>query len=170
MQQLGAFSLVAGVGVHRALLRLGVPTKLKWPNDVLLRGRKLAGVLIEADGEAEGPVRIVTGIGINHQLFGAEPVDAASVGPAIDRNELAIAVLEELDRAIESFFADGFACVAHEFHAADALRDRWLRIDRGTDEVRGVGAGVDAEGRLLLRDGDHLHRLTTGSIIEYAAD
>jgi BirA family biotin operon repressor/biotin-[acetyl-CoA-carboxylase] ligase len=66
---LAGLSLAAGVAVADALGKLGLDeTTLKWPNDVLWRGRKLGGILVEIAGESEGPTRAVVGVGVNYRM------------------------------------------------------------------------------------------------------
>jgi BirA family transcriptional regulator, biotin operon repressor / biotin---[acetyl-CoA-carboxylase] ligase len=127
----------------------GLDARVKWPNDVLVDGRKVAGVLAEArPQEGWG----VLGIGVNVAVdLGALPTElrdrAGTLGRAPGEVE---AALRELLAALERWLAATPADVAAELAHRDALRGRAVRWADG----RGVGAGIDAEGRLLVRDYD----------------
>jgi BirA family biotin operon repressor/biotin-[acetyl-CoA-carboxylase] ligase len=154
-------SLAAGLAVLRALERYGVTGgALKWPNDILRDGRKLAGLLVELQGEAAGPTRVVLGVGINGYV-GAR--DAARIdqpwtdvfrltGASVDRNRLAALVIAELHHMFETFAQAGFTPFRREWERRHAYHERRVRLIHDRREVLGIVAGVDASGALLLRD------------------
>jgi BirA family transcriptional regulator, biotin operon repressor / biotin---[acetyl-CoA-carboxylase] ligase len=123
----------------------GAAAVVKWPNDVLLDGRKLAGVLVEA----RPPEWAVLGIGVNVAVDVASlPPDvrelAATLGRAPEELEETLAdLLSRLERRLEEPAADCLAAL----RARDALRDRPLRWSGG----EGTGAGIDDAGALLVR-------------------
>ena len=161
---LAGLSLAVGVIVLRALKSLDiVGAGLKWPNDVLADDGKLAGVLIELNGEYQGPCAAVIGIGLNLRLTpqlreqAGQPVaDLAGLcsGTPPDRNGAAAALINALVRGLQEFERDGFAAFADDYARVDLLRDQPLRLSGPLGDVEGTGAGVDARGALQLRLND----------------
>jgi BirA family biotin operon repressor/biotin-[acetyl-CoA-carboxylase] ligase len=170
---LSGLSLAVGVALVRALRAVGVEqARLKWPNDVLWDHRKLAGVLIEVQGEILGPSAAVIGWGINVCLDEAtrEQVDqavtdvVAAGGPA-DRNRLAGVVLAHLSEVLDAFARCGFAGLRTEWESYHVLAGKGvaLTLADGTRE-RGVVAGVADDGALLVQRPDGLRRFYSGEV------
>ncbi|HAJ41352.1 MAG TPA: biotin--[acetyl-CoA-carboxylase] ligase, partial [Alcanivorax sp.] len=171
---LGGLSLAAGVAVGRALAdtvpELGLG--LKWPNDLLVDGAKLGGVLIELAGEMEGQVQVVVGVGINvamsdHQ---AEAIDQdwtdlrrASAAPP-DRTRLATAVAGELLTMLDRFAVDGFAPFTAAFDQMDVCRDRPVVIHSGAGQRTGVARGVSEDGALRVEIDGEIHYMHGGEV------
>lgn len=161
MGALSGLSLAAGVAVVAALADCGVVgAGLKWPNDVLARERKLAGVLIELGGEFLGPCHAVIGVGINLRL--PARVAAAMDQPAIDvatltgaslpsRNRLAGRLLARLIETLDRFGAQGFAVFRDEYARHDLISGQPIRVHDAGGSFDGVGAGVDERGALRVR-------------------
>ena len=156
--QLGGLSLVVGLAVARALQQLGIGTgiiQLKWPNDVVVGARKLAGVLIESQGDMLGPTAVVIGIGINIDL----PVDVMAridqpvtdlqrvAGVSVSRNQLLAGVLRQLVGMLDEFQAKGFAVFKREWISVHALQQKPVRV-----QVSG-GNAFDAMVRDVADDG-----------------
>jgi BirA family biotin operon repressor/biotin-[acetyl-CoA-carboxylase] ligase len=134
---LGGLSLAAGVAVARALQACGVSrVQVKWPNDVVVDLRKIAGILVETSGDLQGPTAAVIGIGVNYRL--AEPVldridqpvvDVASSASAVpSRTELLAALLASLDAAFTEFDRQGFAPFRDPWRALHAYQGRPVRV------------------------------------------
>lgn len=163
MGNLSGLSLAVGVAVVRALESCGAAgLGLKWPNDVLAPAGKLAGILVELGGEFLGPCHAVIGIGVNLYLPAA--VRAAIDQPAADlaglctplptRNTVVAALLRELAEVLDQFAQSGFAPLREAFEQRDLLRGCALTLSDAHGSQAGEGAGVDARGALLLRQGD----------------
>jgi BirA family biotin operon repressor/biotin-[acetyl-CoA-carboxylase] ligase len=160
---LAGLSLAVAVGAAEALAAEGVPAQLKWPNDLLLAGRKLGGILIELVGEVEGPCAVVIGLGLN--LAGAQAIAEQADQPvaaleqaigqrAHQRNRLAARFISAITRACEQFAIGGFAAFAPRWQRYDMLAGVPVVLALPSEEVRGVARGVDSRGALLLeRDG-----------------
>jgi BirA family transcriptional regulator, biotin operon repressor / biotin---[acetyl-CoA-carboxylase] ligase len=158
---LSGLSLATGVIVLRALHALGIDgPQLKWPNDVLADGGKLAGILVELSGEYQGPCAAIVGIGLNLRLTSAlreqagQPVcDLASLadGAPPDRNRMAAALIASLIEGLDQFEREGFAAFIDEYAGHDALRGVPLRISGAVGDFDGVGAGIDARGALQVQ-------------------
>ena len=164
-------ALVAGLAVRDAVARAapGAQVVVKWPNDVLVEGRKLAGVLVEAVTIGSRVEGIVVGIGVNvhTRAFPEEIADRATsvalVAPsAPDRASLLAAILGGLDRDAHVVLARGLGLVRGRLEAADGLRGRRVKNDGGDE---GVGEGIDDDGRLLVRRDDGvLTRWSAGEV------
>jgi BirA family transcriptional regulator, biotin operon repressor / biotin---[acetyl-CoA-carboxylase] ligase len=154
-------TLAAGVALLEAI-RPALPdasiAQLKWPNDLWLRGKKAAGILVEATQRGARVDHLVVGIGLNvhERTF---PVELSSTATslalegatALDRSSLVASVLTRLDRAYARFARDRLASFLERWRAADALVGRRIRVRFADGSARaGVGAGVDLAGRLLL--------------------
>ena len=156
--QAAALSLAVGLAVARALEHER-PLQLKWPNDILAGFRKLAGILVEIQGDALGPAWAVIGIGINRRMPDTvrEHIDQAvtglqDIGPALTRTEILAHVLIQLDRTLAQFETAGFAPLAQDWNARHAYHGRRVALllpDGG--RIEGQVAGVDAQGALRLR-------------------
>ncbi|OWY38334.1 biotin--[acetyl-CoA-carboxylase] ligase [Xenophilus sp. AP218F] len=154
MAQLAGLSLAVGVALARALRGLGAPVTLKWPNDVLLAGNKLAGILIELSGDALGPAAVVIGIGLNVNDPGPVDQPAASLadaGVALDRSRLLALLLNELRLVLAEFDRGGFAPLRQEWESLSAFQDCPVRLSFSRGEpVEGVMRGVADNGALLV--------------------
>jgi len=164
MGALTGLSLAAGTAVITALNDCGATgAGLKWPNDVLAGGRKLAGVLIELGGEFLGPCYAVIGIGINLRL----PADvvAAIDQPVTDvaaltgadppsRNRLAGRLLARLIETLDRFAERGFAAIVADYAQADLLHGKAVRVAAADGTRDGIAEGVDIRGALRVRHGD----------------
>lgn len=171
---LSGLSLAVGVAVIRALARVGVhDAGLKWPNDVIWRGRKLAGLLIEVQGEVSGPAAAVIGLGLNCRLPDAlrdridQPVvDLAQIVPgAIDRNQLLALLLQEMKTVLNQFAQSGFAPLREEWQRLHVYQDKPVRLtlpDAGV--LEGSAAGVDEGGALLLDTATGIRRVHSGDV------
>ena len=174
MGALTGLSLAVGTAVVAALADCGVDdTGLKWPNDVLARGRKLAGILIELGGEFLGPCHAVIGIGINVRLtpaslrgIGQPAIDLATlgVGDTPVRNRLAGRLLAHLVETLDRFATHGFADFQDDYARLDLLAGAPVRIESGTATHEGVAAGVDERGALRVRAGGALRTYDSAEV------
>ena len=158
-RDLSALSLAVGVAVAQGLQTLGAAgVRLKWPNDLLLAGRKLAGILIEMRSELGGPCTVVIGIGVNVAV-GEEvraqidqPVAslADAIQPPPSRNAVAASILSALSQTLTTFAARGFAAFTADWLTLDALAGRAVTLSLPDRTVSGIARGVDANGLLLI--------------------
>ena len=156
--------LVAGVAVRRAVLDLGLSANLKWPNDLQHEGLKLAGLLCERIGGVD-----LVGVGLNLNVDPADlPPDVrrratslyAATGFRTDPPAALAALAKHLAALLLRADEVTFASVREEYERHHALTGRRVRVGA----VEGVCEGIDAEGRLLVREGETLHRLTSGTV------
>lgn len=165
---LSGLSLAVGVAIVRVLRSKQIPAMLKWPNDVLLDGKKLAGILIELTGDALGPVPVVIGIGLNlstpdnvDQPTASLPLDAGLPG----RNQLLAQMLNSLHDVLETFRAKGFASLRAEWESYCSHQNQPITlILPHTGPVQGVARGVDNQGALLIDTATGLHSYQIGEV------
>lgn len=171
---LSGLSLAAGVAVMRALQALGISDAgLKWPNDVVWRGGKLAGILIEMQGEMLGPSAAVIGIGLNVRVADAvrDRIDQAvsdletACGRTLDRNAVLASMLVELRHALEVFARDGLAPFRDEWQRHHVHQDKPVTLLLpGARREQGVARGVAEDGALLIETRAGLQRCHSGEV------
>jgi len=164
--RLPLLSYAAAVAVAEALeAAAGLAGRLKWPNDVLVDGRKIAGILLESRiGQAPA---VVVGIGVNVAQRAFPPDLAPRVtsvalagGRSTDREALLAALLESFDAWRGRLEGEGFAAVRERWLALSDTLGRPVRVDGRV----GIAVDLDAEGALVLRDGATLHRVIAGEM------
>jgi BirA family biotin operon repressor/biotin-[acetyl-CoA-carboxylase] ligase len=179
-----ALSLAIGVAIVRALRRFGLESvKLKWPNDVVIAHRKLAGILIDLRGEAGGPSRVVIGVGMNLHLPPAVRLSLAEQQAALatdlhehlrertpDRNVLVAAVLDELVATLRTFERNGFAAFESEWRGLDSMRDKPVRVLSANETINGIARGVAADGSLQVEVQGQVRRFMSGDVSLRAAE
>ena len=154
--EVGALALAVGLGVHDALTDLGAPdVQLKWPNDVLLGGRKVAGILVELV-RLSPTVEVVIGIGVNVGCGSAiasqveQPIaDVAEAVPGISRNRLLARVIDQVLAASHTFAASSFAAMHERWRNAHRHEGETVTVTTPTESVSGV-ASVLPTGALAL--------------------
>jgi len=168
-------SLLGALGVAEAIERTaGLEAALKWPNDLIVGGRKVGGLLGELCAEASRLQHVILGIGINVNQdeadFEAELRQTATSlkiesGRLVDRAAVIRSVCESLDHWYDRFLSSGVAAIL------DGVRRRCLTLGRevvarsGDQELRGLAVDLDDEGALMIRDGrGSLHRLYAGDV------
>jgi BirA family biotin operon repressor/biotin-[acetyl-CoA-carboxylase] ligase len=167
---LSSLSLAAGVAVVEGLKALGITqVGLKWPNDILWDGRKLAGLLLEVAGEADGPSRVVLGLGINYGLAPAQGekidqpwADLTEIpgGSGISRNQLAAILLDRLLQTMGGFTRDGISSLVADWQRYDLYYGKPVSLQMGERQIDGIHRGIDMTGSILLEQ-------STGEICAY---
>jgi len=157
---LSGLSLATGVALMRALQALGVNgARLKWPNDVLGAGGKIAGILIEAQGDMLGPSAVVIGIGMNLTLPQQvlqridQPVSDLSQLTAAppQRNLLLATVLRELAGVLREFSANGFAGLREEWGSYHLYQNQSVQLLLPDGKmIQGIVRGVNQDGALSV--------------------
>lgn len=157
---LEGLSLAVGVAVARALAANELPAvQLKWPNDVMYRGAKLGGILLEMTGDAAGACQVIVGVGLNVAMPGSAAggidqawTDIETIGEGVrpGRNTLLAALLNELLPQLAGFEQQGFALWRDEWMALDAFAGAPVVLRTGAQEMAGIARGVDLRGALQL--------------------
>ncbi len=168
-QRLPLLSLASGLAVRDAIARwTSEAPQIKWPNDVLIAGKKVAGILVEGIAAGDRATAVIVGIGINvfQRTFADSIVDRATsiaffAKSPPDRAELLADLLAALDRDIGFVAARGLGLVHARLTQFDALRGHPVTGDAGT----GTAEGIDLEGRLIVRLADgSLSRWQAGEV------
>ncbi len=172
--RIAAATLACGIGVAEELRACGVSVALKWPNDLLLDGRKLGGVLCELAVDGQAQRTLVVGIGINLFFDAAmrdsidqpiaalgEVLPAAAAQPEVLIGRLAVAIAA----ALRLFEAEGFVPLQPRFMALFAHRDASVVLyELGMRVASGRALGVDGQGRLLLDTEEGLRTCSSGEV------
>ncbi len=156
---LAGLSLAAGLAVIKALEHCGARhLGLKWPNDILWRGRKLCGVLLEVHGDPTGDCDVVIGVGINVKLSQSQvkaimqPVtDLESIcsGP-VSRNDVVSSLINALYSMFENYRYQGFKAFIKQWNAVDVFAGKRVTLDVSGNKVTGIVQGVSGQGGLIL--------------------
>ncbi|MFO6300687.1 bifunctional biotin--[acetyl-CoA-carboxylase] ligase/biotin operon repressor BirA [Rahnella selenatireducens] len=151
-------SLVIGIVMAEVLHHLGAENvRVKWPNDLYLNDRKLAGILVELTGKTGDAAHLVIGAGINLKM--REPatdtinqgwINLQEAGVNIDRNELTATLLKELRSALVHFEQEGLTPFIVRWRGLDNFLDRPVKLLIGDQEIHGIERGIDPQGALLL--------------------
>ena len=167
-------SLAAGLALARALEQLGVEgVQLKWPNDVLVHGDKLAGILVELLPMRGRPPAAVIGIGLNLRLpadavvpdqAGVADLAGALGGEPPSRPALLAAILGEFHRLFETYAAAGFPALRGAWEQRNAFADLPVAVRGESATLYGTCIGVDDDGALLLRGEDAIQRVLAGDV------
>lgn len=164
--RLPQIALVTGLALCRALRQAcaGVAVSLKWPNDLWVGSRKLAGILCEMDADGRRLRHVVVGVGLNVNLTRADlPAELSEratslrleAGQAQSRPRLLAAFLNAFEPALDDWLrADDLGPFLEELDGLSMLRGRRLRIESGERVLEGTAAGLAADGRLRLRTAD----------------
>jgi len=164
-----ATALVRAIRSHA-----GLKPEIKWPNDILIRGKKVAGILTELSAEVDRIKHVILGIGVDVNLSATEfPPElrrnATSLkietGKPVSRPELAVAILRELDHDYARISARHFAAVAGEWEEHCTTIGHEVAIRTGDRQIRGRAESLGEDGALLLRtDHGHLERVIGGDV------
>lgn len=159
MRQLEGMSLAVGLALLQLIRGLGVEAGLKWPNDVLVGERKLAGILLELSGDPADVCHVVIGIGLNVNML-AETAEVigqpwtsmrAELGHVVNRNELVVELNRQLSRYLNIQLREGFAALQDEWQACHLWQGRAVSLTAGGEPIEGEVLGVDHSGAIRLR-------------------
>ena len=174
-QAVTQLTIAAATALARAIQRqTHLAPEIKWPNDILIRGKKVAGILTELSAELDHVKYVILGVGMDVNLNTADlPPDlrktATSLkieaGQAISRAELAVACLQELDADYARLCQDQFPSVADEWEAKCTTLGRRVSIRVGERVIHGLAESLDDDGALLLRtEHGRLERIVGGDV------
>lgn len=159
--------MLAASSVIAALRTVGVLAEIKWPNDIVVRGKKIAGILTEVAGQPEVVDHVVVGIGINvniHQdeflvdLLPSATSVSLEVGWDVDRVSLARSVLREIDSRYRELVEGRLDDILSEWRSACSTLGRSIGLRTGSGDVRGRAVDVDERGSLILEAEDGSRR------------
>ncbi|WP_439257699.1 bifunctional biotin--[acetyl-CoA-carboxylase] ligase/biotin operon repressor BirA [Lonepinella sp. BR2271] len=155
---LDGLSSVVAMAINHALIKLGgADIMLKWPNDILLKGRKLAGILIEIAHTENGQLNLVVGIGLNvdipkdNQQIDQRWANLTEILPKIDRTSLLIALIQQIYQALDTFEQTGIDTeFQQKWQEVDAYFGETVNIITEKQVISGVEQGIDERGYLKL--------------------
>lgn len=151
-------SLVIGIVMAEVLRKLGADkVRVKWPNDLYLQDRKLAGILVKLTGKTGDAAQIVIGAGINMAMRRVEEsvvnqgwITLQEAGINLDRNTLAAMLIRELRAALELFEQEGLAPYLSRWEKLDNFINRPVKLIIGDKEIFGISRGIDKQGLYYL--------------------
>jgi len=168
--------LMTAVALHAALSSFAPDIRIKWPNDILYQGRKLAGILTEMRTKSGHVESVVPGIGINiRSPDNAWPDDIKDIATDlttasghtninISRMDIAGSILESLDHYYHKWLQEGFAFVREQWWQAHAACGKRVRVHDGRCYLEGIAEALDEDGALLLRTPAGLQRIIAGDL------
>ncbi|MDI9224310.1 bifunctional biotin--[acetyl-CoA-carboxylase] ligase/biotin operon repressor BirA [Pantoea sp. EA-12] len=165
-------SLVIGIVMAEVLQSLGAPdVRVKWPNDLYLNDRKLAGILVELTGKTGDAAQIVMGAGVNLVMRSESAteinqgwINLQEAGVRINRNELAAKIINSLRDALPIFERDGLTPFVERWDTLDNFINRPVKLLIGDREVHGIARGIDKQGGLLLEQDGEIKSWVGGEI------
>ena len=168
-------TFLSSVAVAHAIMEVsGIRPQVKWPNDVLIDGKKVAGILNEIDAEMEGIHYMIMGIGVNLNMQKDQfPPDlrypgtslALEKGADVSRLEFARALYRELDRLYQLYLDQGFSPIVSLWESFFSWAGRRVEVDFQDRRLQGVVSGLDADGALLLKlDNGAVERVLAGDV------
>ncbi|MBD2799535.1 bifunctional biotin--[acetyl-CoA-carboxylase] ligase/biotin operon repressor BirA [Xenorhabdus sp. M] len=151
-------SLVVGIVIAEVLNRQGAKkVKVKWPNDLYLDDKKLAGILVELTGKTGDAAQIVIGIGINisisneqQKIINQQSTSLLHTGMTVERNKLVAEIIIELKKALIQFEKEGLSPFISRWFELDNFINRHVKLIIGDQETCGIARGIDQQGALLL--------------------
>jgi BirA family biotin operon repressor/biotin-[acetyl-CoA-carboxylase] ligase len=172
-QRAPELTLVASIAACDACRQAGVEASIKWPNDILVDGRKVAGILTELSADPDAVHWVVLGIGVNLNAAEAdfpEEIRDAATSLAIERGQpvpralFAAALISILEQWIDTHASEGFAPIREAWRSRSCTLGWEVRVDADGGEVVGVAEDVDETGALLVRTATGLTRLVSGDV------
>lgn len=170
---LSGLSLAAAIAVVRVIRQMGmVNAGLKWPNDILLNGKKLAGILLEMHGESNGPTNVIVGVGINVRLpeTAAQQIDQPFISlsevsnRALERNKIAAQLISQLMYVYDLFSEKGFGAFIEEWCAMDVYRNQRVQLQLPSGNISGINRGVDRTGALRVEHEGQISSYPSGEL------
>lgn len=156
-------SIAVGLAVYDAIKALyQVDVELKWPNDIYINKQKLAGVLVELDGQPQGPCQLVIGIGINLQMpesfsknIDQAWTDLSQHTQQLDKNSLVASLTYYLEQRLSLYRQTGLQAMYEQWNSLNAFAGEYVELNTGHRSWRGICEGIDPQGGIRIRqDGE----------------
>ncbi|PIJ41652.1 bifunctional biotin--[acetyl-CoA-carboxylase] ligase/biotin operon repressor BirA [Tatumella sp. OPLPL6] len=171
-------SLVVGIVIAETLVQFGChDVKVKWPNDLYINNRKLAGILVEMTGKTGDVAHIVIGAGINIAMKSdtTSSIDQSWTSlyqedVITDRNALSAAIITNLRSALRTFETQGMVPFLPRWHALDNFLNKPVKLIIGDREIHGIERGINEFGALMLEQEDEIKAWVGGEISLRAAN
>lgn len=173
-RHLSCLTLAVGIALADALNELGANCKLKWPNDLVLHNGKLGGVLTELQRKKGDVATVIVGIGLNLDLGEQRDTIRSGIGRVSDlrqafselpdRAAIAKSIIDHAVAALMSFDTGGFSTFHERWKDFDWLHDKAVRVMTAERDLDGIACGIDDDGALLVRQGDGIERIISGTV------
>jgi len=148
-------SLNAGIAVAESLIELGITARLKWPNDVLVHGEKIAGILVETKNDYG-----IVGVGVN---ISTAPLPGSTC--IAEHISIPVSGEELLGRIMQNLPDDAGGKALDRYRSLSATIGKTVRVQTNQGDIVGTATGIDCAGRLLVRGADTIHTITAGDCI-----
>ena len=169
--ELLGLSALTAIGAAQALHQLdATDVKLKWPNDLLWDGRKLAGILLESNSTPSAPTSIVAGIGLNIDMPADNPIDQAwidlrqALGQTPSRNAIAAALLNAIVPLYQQAAQGQWPDLLTEWARFDAYQDQTVQLRSPQQTLHGIARGIDKSGALIFETDQGIQTFTSGEV------
>jgi len=173
--QIVQIPLIAGIAVCKAIRRVTpLEPRIKWPNDITIGGKKVAGILAEMSCDMDRVDHIVLGIGVNvntrcsllpEPTRGIATSLAERCGEYVSRVRLVQSILAEFDALYSAFLVSGFDALREEWKALDSTVGSWVKVSDAEGEIKGKALDIDGEGFLLVRkENGNVKRVISGDV------
>jgi len=171
--EVSQLSLVVAVALHAGLSVYAPGLRIKWPNDLLFAGAKVAGILVEMRAEPGRVNAVVAGFGINlkapeqgwpEDITQAVTDLATAAGRDVARPDVLVSVLQALDKWYGVYFDQGFKPIRAAWWKAHAASQQMVRVHDGQGYIQGVASGLDDDGALLLQTEQGTRRIIAGEL------
>ncbi|MDD2510115.1 MAG: biotin--[acetyl-CoA-carboxylase] ligase [Syntrophomonas sp.] len=174
LQEVVLLPLVFALAISRALESfLSAGVQIKWPNDVYINGKKVAGILLELSGELEQADYLVAGIGINVNFDRTSlPEGVANIATSLaeesgnyhQMDEILLRVLQSIEGYYCKFLENGFEDIRKEYKSRCLHLGKMIRLDTPRGSLEGINVDIDEQGNLIIDAGDRIEHLTTGDV------
>ena len=173
LSALGGMSLAIGMSIANTLNQFSRDKiKLKWPNDLLVDDKKLAGILVEASGDSNDSSFLNIGVGMNWNMQAqqGEQIDQpwanlkALCEPSVDRNQILLALLQNIEIALDEYQRKGFAGFANDWNHLSAMYLRPVTIHLPNTQIEGIEVGVEENGALKLETSQGIKTFYSGEV------
>jgi len=175
VKELSRITMFIAVAIVETLNEVGIKSGIKWPNDVLINGRKIAGILTEAVTDMDGIEYIVTGIGLNvNTLIKDFPEEFRSIatsvreeaGRVVPRVELLRVLLLQLENRYQQLISGGFSEILEKVRSLSLVIGHDIQIDSVNGITNGQAIDIDNNGFLMVRDAmGNIHHVMSGEIL-----
>jgi BirA family biotin operon repressor/biotin-[acetyl-CoA-carboxylase] ligase len=164
-------ALLISVAISRVFeKKYNLNSQIKWPNDILVNGKKICGIITEMSVEDSSINWIAVGVGIN--VSNALPEELKNESASLKgilkievcRAELLADILQEIDKVCGEFVKDGFGLFYKEYNKKSAYIKEMVFIDAGFDIIKGVNCGIDKTGALLLKTENQIEKIISGTL------
>ncbi|MDR2399126.1 MAG: biotin--[acetyl-CoA-carboxylase] ligase [Endomicrobium sp.] len=169
-EELSKVSLILSIALNRTLKEYKVDSEIKWPNDVLVNGKKIAGILVEMSAQQDRIDWLVVGIGIN--INNTLPKELKNISISLkevleketDRSAFLASFLINFENIYDDFQNKCFSFFADEYNDKLAYKNKSITIDDGYNVVFGINLGIDKDGKLIVKTTNGVEKIISGTL------